>query len=271
VQDVHPRSLGGEGVGEVAGAVGRAVVDDEQLEARGGEALDEVGERLGFVVGGDHDDGARGVGRRRARRSSGAGCRGRRLASASATSDDRRVDARTDEAGHGGDRAGDDRGELLVAGHGEDLGRGGADAIASGHAVDEADRAAGLVAQQEGPRPDAHELARRTAGADATQAEGEGQGLQQRRDGEERDRERELPAVERPVEGGKGVLLRPGGEGEAEDGGGGEQGAGSAACGGGRRGEERAGSAECGRREQRASSAYEEWAHGACTPSLTDG
>jgi hypothetical protein len=32
VQDVHPRALGRERVGELARAVGRAVVDDQQLE-----------------------------------------------------------------------------------------------------------------------------------------------------------------------------------------------------------------------------------------------
>jgi hypothetical protein len=41
VHDAHPRALRRECVGELAGLVGRAVVDDEQVKAGRGEALDE--------------------------------------------------------------------------------------------------------------------------------------------------------------------------------------------------------------------------------------
>ena len=120
---------------------------------------------------------------------------------------------------------GDDHGELLVAGDGHDLRRRRADALARRDAIGEADDAAGLVAQQERPRPHARQRAGRPVRADAPQAEREGQPLQQRRDGEERDGEREQPVVDRPVERRDGVALRPAGPGEAGDGAGGEQGA----------------------------------------------
>ena len=63
VQDVHPRALGGQRVGQLAGPVGRRVVDHEQLEAGRGEALDEAGEGLGLAVGRDDDDRAAAVAR----------------------------------------------------------------------------------------------------------------------------------------------------------------------------------------------------------------
>ena len=133
------------------------------------------------------------------------------------------MDSGAQEAGHGGHCACDDHGELLVAGHGHDLRRRGADALARRDAVGEADDAAGLVAQQERARPHARQRAGRPARADAPQPECEGQGLQQRRDGEERDGEREQPVVDRPVERRDGLALRPAGPGEAEDGADGEQ------------------------------------------------
>ena len=69
VQDVHPWALGRQRVGQLAGAIGRRVVDDEQLEAGGGEALDEAREGLRLAVGRDDDDraGAIAAGRQRGR------------------------------------------------------------------------------------------------------------------------------------------------------------------------------------------------------------
>ena len=135
----------------------------------------------------------------------------------------RRMDPGAQEAGHGGRRARDDHGELLVAGDGHDLRRRGADALARRDPVGEADDAARLVAQQERPRPHARQRAGRPARADAPQPEREGQSLQQRADGEERDGEREQPVVDRPVERRDGVALRPAGPREAGDGADGEQ------------------------------------------------
>ena len=134
-----------------------------------------------------------------------------------------RVDARAEETGHRGRGAGDDHGELLVAGDGHDLRGRGADAFACGHAVGEADDAARLVAQQERARPQAGERAGRPAGADAPQPECEGQPLKQRGDGEEPDGEREQPVVDRPVERRDRLALRPCGPGEAQDGAGGQE------------------------------------------------
>ncbi|KQR43791.1 hypothetical protein ASF82_09210 [Frigoribacterium sp. Leaf164] len=58
VQHVHPGVAGGPRVGEVAGAVGRAVVDDENVD--GGPAVegaaDDPVEVLSFVVGRDDDE-----------------------------------------------------------------------------------------------------------------------------------------------------------------------------------------------------------------------
>jgi hypothetical protein len=127
--------------------------------------------------------------------------------------------------GHGGRRARHDHGELLVAGDGQHLRRRGADALARGDAVGEADDAAGLVAQQERARPHAYQRDGGPAGADAPQPEREGQPLQQRCDGEERDGEGEQPVVDRPVERRDRLALRPAGPGEAEQGADGEQGA----------------------------------------------
>ena len=81
----------------------------------------------------------------------------------------RRPPAGGGERGDGDERARRDRGELLVAGRGQDLRRRRAQPLALADAVDEADRAAGLVAQQERARPDAQRLRRavrpRRAGA----------------------------------------------------------------------------------------------------------
>jgi len=53
-----------EPLGDIRGAVGRSVVDDDELplaaRERLREAVDERGERAGFVVGGDDDRGERG-------------------------------------------------------------------------------------------------------------------------------------------------------------------------------------------------------------------
>jgi hypothetical protein len=53
-----------EPLGDVRGAVGRSVVDDDELplaaRERLREAFDERRERAGFVVGGDDDRGERG-------------------------------------------------------------------------------------------------------------------------------------------------------------------------------------------------------------------
>ncbi len=377
MKDVHPRAVGGQRVGQLAGRVGRGVVDHEQVEAGRGEALDEAGEGVGLAVGRDDNDraaalddgpGRRGGGGARrgrggggARRGGRAACEGQRRqlgdgdrdqlagegdqaqresqrgggagadggperdderalpqpdpagrqrdedaeqprqgeraeeqegiqaggraegsrqrpgaeaggdpargvegdhqrqgapaqrpggldspgleAIVQPAADERRarghgrhergregtmastggVDPGAQEAGHGGRRARDDDGELLVAGDGHDLRRGGADPLARGDAVGEADDAARLVAQQERARPHARQRAGRTAGADAPQPEREGQPLQQRRDGEERDGEREQPVVDRPVEGRDRLALRPPRPGEADDGAGGEQ------------------------------------------------
>jgi hypothetical protein len=53
-----------ETLSDVRGAVGRSIVDDDELplaaRERLREAFDERGERAGFVVGGDDDRGERG-------------------------------------------------------------------------------------------------------------------------------------------------------------------------------------------------------------------
>jgi hypothetical protein len=53
-----------ETLGDVRGAVGRSIVDDDELplaaRERLREAFDERWERAGFVVGGDDDRGERG-------------------------------------------------------------------------------------------------------------------------------------------------------------------------------------------------------------------
>ena len=61
VQDVQPGPSGGHAIGECAGAVGRGVVDDEQLDAArlALERLDEPVQRAGLVVGGNHDEDGR--------------------------------------------------------------------------------------------------------------------------------------------------------------------------------------------------------------------
>ncbi len=115
---------------------------------------------------------------------------------------ERRVDAREHEAGDGRDRARDDRRELLVAGGRQRLGRRRADAVALADAVGEADDAAGLVAQDERPRPDAQRAGDRRARTEPAQRDAERPGLQQGSDGHERDRARQGERVDRPVDGG---------------------------------------------------------------------
>ena len=76
------------------------------------------------------------------------------------------------------ERAGGDRGELLVSARRQDLRRRRAEPLALAHAVDEADGAAGLVAQHERARPDAQHRdraeRRRPAGATRSAASAPG-------------------------------------------------------------------------------------------------
>ena len=61
VQDVQPGPRGGHAIGQRSCAVRRGVVDDEQLDpARLAlERLDELVQRAGLVVGGNHDEDGR--------------------------------------------------------------------------------------------------------------------------------------------------------------------------------------------------------------------
>ena len=62
MEHVHPGQLGGEGIGNLAGPVGRAIVDHEHVAndrrplARNANCLDHVLEVLAFVIGRQTDD-----------------------------------------------------------------------------------------------------------------------------------------------------------------------------------------------------------------------
>jgi hypothetical protein len=62
VQHLHAAEFGGSGLGQRAGAIRAVVVDDEDVGIGRGTADSpkEVGDVVGFVVGGNHDQGAHG-------------------------------------------------------------------------------------------------------------------------------------------------------------------------------------------------------------------